>query len=161
MHCQDYFLNQMEVVPLTPGNKERKQRKQHQQQRQRKRQVKHNNASGWSNSMALFSSFAESKQVPNEDAMLAFWEQRFRYNSKWVKRLPAFQIPSQRWSHVGEDAPAQKGMGFQISLPTRSIVARSYVSDIQNVVCIEICVRSAPFFEPWMVTCGLTKSCSE
>lgn len=47
------------------------------------------------------------EQVSNEDAMLAFREQRVRYNRKWTKRRPGFQVQSQRWAHVEEDAQAQ------------------------------------------------------
>lgn len=47
------------------------------------------------------------EQISNEDAMLAFREQRVRYNRKWTKRRPGFQVQSQRWAHVEEDAQAQ------------------------------------------------------
>jgi hypothetical protein len=45
--------------------------------------------------------------VSKEEAMLAFQEQRVRFNRKMAKRRPGFQIQSQRWAHIEEDAQAQ------------------------------------------------------
>ena len=57
-----FFVNQMEVVPLTPSKDETNQLKQRQQQQRRLK----NKASGWSNSMALFSSFSEPNSNSND-----------------------------------------------------------------------------------------------
>jgi hypothetical protein len=149
----------MEVAPLTPGNEETKQWKHHQQQRQQQRQVKHN-ASGWSNSMALFSSFAESKQVPKR---------------RWHVCISGREIPLQL--QVGQTAT-------RLSNPIAAMVAcwrgragtkRYGLPDF--IADEESCKKELRFwhsksrwhrhlyqiganFEPWTVTCGLTKWCS-
>ena len=45
--------------------------------------------------------------ISNEEAILAFREQRVRFNRKMAKRRPGFQVQSQRWAHIEEDAQAQ------------------------------------------------------